>query len=208
MTAATLGVPLDDFRTWICCTRRRMPSSSRRTTGSGRTCANAWRSSWPGCSTRRAASRPTASARVHRRLREAKDNPLAAFLTPEQRRLFEETQRVMSLLEGFSDWVMDEVGAQVVPNVSQIRERFEARRTQRRGAVRPGRRAPDRARSQARAVPARRAVRGGVAAAGGQRAIDACCGRARGRCPSERELADPAAWVATRRATHAVCRAA
>ena len=67
-----------------------------------------------------------------RRLSESKGNPLTAFWTPEQRRLFQETQLVMSLLEGFSDWVMDEVGQQVVPNVSQIRQRFEQRRCQRR----------------------------------------------------------------------------
>ena len=42
---------------------------------------------------------------------------------------------MMSLLEGFSDWVMDEVGAQVLPDVASIREKFEARRSQRRGTV-------------------------------------------------------------------------
>ena len=31
-------------------------------------------------------------------------------MTDEQRRLFRETQAVMSLLEGFGDYVMDEVG--------------------------------------------------------------------------------------------------
>jgi hypothetical protein len=36
-----------------------------------------------------------------------------ASSAPEQRKLFDETQRVMSLLEGFSDWVMDEVGAEL-----------------------------------------------------------------------------------------------
>ena len=128
------------------------------------------------------------------RVREAKDNPIAALLTPEQRRLFEETQRVMSLLEGFSDWVMDEVGAQVLPNVSDIRDRFEARRSQRRGPL-------DRlvARLTGLDLKLEQYRRGerfvsGVAAAGGRQAIDALWSGPEA-LPSEAELADPAAWV-------------
>ena len=37
----------------------------------------------------------------------------------------------MSLLEGFSDYVMDEVGRDLVPGVEQISARFHERRTRR-----------------------------------------------------------------------------
>ena len=57
------------------------------------------------------------------------------FSGPEQQRLFAEIQAVMSLMEGFSDWVMDEVGAELLPDVPAIRRRFEARRGQRRRAI-------------------------------------------------------------------------
>ena len=53
------------------------------------------------------------------------------LMGPEQRRLFRETQAVMSLLEGFSDYVMDEVGRDLVPDVDRIRARFDERRTKR-----------------------------------------------------------------------------
>jgi len=128
------------------------------------------------------------------RVREARDNPLSALMTPEQRRLFDETQRVMSLLEGFSDWVMDEVGAQVLPNVQQIRERFEARRSQRRGAL-------DRIIARVTGLDMkleqyRRGERfvSGVAAAGGKAAIEKLWSGP-WALPSEAELADPQAWV-------------
>ena len=35
---------------------------------------------------------------------------MRGFLSPEQRRIFREIQVVMSLMEGFSDWVMDTSG--------------------------------------------------------------------------------------------------
>ena len=53
-------------------------------------------------------------------------------MSDEQRRLFRETQAVMSLLEGFSDYIMDEVGRDLVPDVERISERFHARREQRK----------------------------------------------------------------------------
>ena len=46
----------------------------------------------------------------------------------EQKRLFRETQAVMSLLEGFSDYVMDEVGQDLVPDVDRSARRFHERR--------------------------------------------------------------------------------
>jgi putative hydrolase len=53
------------------------------------------------------------------------------MMGPEQKALFKETQAVMSLLEGFSDYVMDEVGRDLVPGVARISERFHERRSKR-----------------------------------------------------------------------------
>ncbi|SED10622.1 zinc-dependent metalloprotease [Streptomyces sp. TLI_105] len=54
--------------------------------------------------------------------------------TPEQREILGRLTAVMSLLEGHADYVMDGVGPQVVPSVTEIREKFQARRA--RGASR------------------------------------------------------------------------
>jgi putative hydrolase len=54
------------------------------------------------------------------------------LMNDEQRRLFRETQAVMSLLEGFSDYIMDEVGREIVPDVERISARFHERRHARR----------------------------------------------------------------------------
>jgi coenzyme F420 biosynthesis associated uncharacterized protein len=53
------------------------------------------------------------------------------LMSTEQRRLFRETQAVMSLLEGFGDHVMDAVGRDLVPGVDRISARFHGRRAQR-----------------------------------------------------------------------------
>jgi len=56
---------------------------------------------------------------------------LERLMTDEQRRLFRETQAVMSLLEGFGDHVMDAVGKDLVPGVERISKRFHGRRENR-----------------------------------------------------------------------------
>jgi len=193
-TAASLGIPQSDFRTWIVL---------HEATHAFEFEANPWLRPYLRDHLERQLAGVLDQARsiqsdglggLIKRVREAQDNPLAALLTPEQRRLFEETQRVMSLLEGFSDWVMDEVGAQVLPDVRSIRDRFEARRNQRRGTF-------DRivARLTGLDLKLEQYRRGerfvaGVAAAGGQRAI-AALWSGQSALPSDAEMADPASWV-------------
>lgn len=193
-TATTLGIKPADFRTWIVL---------HEATHAFEFEANDWLRPYLRDHLERQLTGVLDQARsiqsdglggLIKRVREAQENPIAAFLSPEQRVLFEETQRVMSLLEGFSDWVMDEVGAQVLPDVAAIRSRFEARRAQRRGAF-------DRfvARITGLDLKLEQYRRGerfvsGVAAEGGQAAIDALW-RGPASLPSEAELADPAAWV-------------
>ena len=104
-----------------------------------------------------------------------------------------ETQVVMSLLEGFSDWVMDEVGAELLPDVV-IRRAL-------RGAPSSARRGLDRIMARLTGLDLkleqyRRGERfvAGVVAAGGQAAIGRLW-EGPGALPTEAELDDPAAWV-------------
>ena len=193
-TATTLGVRPADFRTWIVL---------HEATHAFEFEANDWLRPYlrdhlerqlTGVLDQAKSIQSDGLGGLLRRVREAQENPIAAFLSPEQRVLFEETQRVMSVLEGFSDWVMDEVGSQVLPDVAAIRARFEARRAQRRGAF-------DRfvARITGLDLKLEQYRRGerfvaGIAAQGGQAAIDALW-RGPSSLPTEAELADPAAWV-------------
>lgn len=193
-TAAALGVPLDDFRKWIVL---------HEATHAFEFEANSWLRPYlrdhleqqlAGVLDQARTIQSGGVGSLIRRVRESQDNLLAALMTPEQRRLFEETQRVMSLLEGFSDWVMDEAGAQVLPNVASIRTRFEARRSQRHGPF-------DRlvARLTGLDLKIEQYRRGerfvaGVAAAAGPPAV-AALWSGPWTLPSEAELADPGAWV-------------
>jgi coenzyme F420 biosynthesis associated uncharacterized protein len=132
-TAKGLGVPVTSFRTWI---------ALHETTHAFEFEAHPW-------------LRPYLAARLERQLvlfghdvrgmgREAMrglgralrgegggEHWLERLMGDEQRALFRETQAVMSLLEGFSDYVMDEVGQGLVPDVERIRAKFDERRGRR-----------------------------------------------------------------------------
>jgi coenzyme F420 biosynthesis associated uncharacterized protein len=132
-SARTLGLPLDSFRTWI---------ALHETTHAFEFEAHPW-------------LRPYIAERLERQMtlfgsdvqglgREAMrglgrslrgeaggEHWLERLMGDEQKRLFRETQAVMSLLEGFSDYVMDEVGKELVPDVERISARFHERRNRR-----------------------------------------------------------------------------
>ncbi len=56
---------------------------------------------------------------------------LERLMSDDQRDAFRETQTLMSLLEGFSDHVMDAVGRDLVPGHARISSRFHGRRVRR-----------------------------------------------------------------------------
>ena len=132
-TARALRVPVDDFRLWVCL---------HETTHAFEMEAHTWLRPYI---RERLERQVVLFAEETRRLQlrgvghlakrwraAAAEGSVRGFLNPEQRGLFREIQLVMSLMEGFSDWVMDEVGADVLPDVAAIRRRFEAKRSQRR----------------------------------------------------------------------------
>jgi coenzyme F420 biosynthesis associated uncharacterized protein len=134
-TAGALGVPLDSFRTWI---------ALHETTHAFEFEAHPWLRPYLAERLERqlgafsedlsVVSRDTVR-QVGRFLRGegSGEHWLERLMTDEQRRLFRETQAVMSLLEGFSDYIMDEVGQGLVPDVERISARFHARREQKSG---------------------------------------------------------------------------
>jgi coenzyme F420 biosynthesis associated uncharacterized protein len=133
-TARNLGVPLEAFRTWI---------ALHETTHAFEFEAHPWLRPYLADRLERqlaAFSRgtkgiaPEMLRRLGRSLRgEASgEHWMERLMSDEQRLLFRETQAVMSLLEGFSDYIMDEVGRDLVPDVERISERFHARREQRK----------------------------------------------------------------------------
>ena len=134
-TAAALDVPLNPFRTWI---------ALHETTHAFEFEAHPW-------------LRPFLASRLERQMQSLSidvstlnrdalgrlgralhgagtgDNWMEGLMTPDQRREFREIQAVMSLLEGFGDYIMDEVGRDLVPDVEVISARFHERRGQRTG---------------------------------------------------------------------------
>jgi coenzyme F420 biosynthesis associated uncharacterized protein len=72
--------------------------------------------------------------RVRQAIARGEGHWLERIMTPAQRETFGRTQALMSLLEGYSNHVMNAAGRQILPNFDEIHARFE-RRGERRGAV-------------------------------------------------------------------------
>jgi len=134
-TAAALGVPVGPFRTWI---------ALHETTHAFEFEGHPWLRPYLAERLERSIelfSRDASSLgrdairALGRTLRgeAAGEHWLERLMSDEQRRLFGETQTVMSILEGFSDYVMDEVGQELVPDVERISARFHERRERRSG---------------------------------------------------------------------------
>ena len=107
-----------------------MPSSSRRTPG----CARTSPTSWVAPSSCWRPSRVACSSGCGEAVGGGEGHWLERIMTPAQRETFDKTQALMSLLEGYSNHVMNAAGAQILPNFDEIHDRFE-RRGERRGAL-------------------------------------------------------------------------
>jgi coenzyme F420 biosynthesis associated uncharacterized protein len=128
--AATLDVPLDPFRTWI---------ALHETTHAFEFEAHPWLRPYMAERLERQMSSLSAGfsllngdaiTRLGRALRGvgSADSWMEGFMSTDQQREFRQMQAVMSLIEGFSDYMMDEVGKDLVPDVELISQRFHARR--------------------------------------------------------------------------------
>ncbi|MEO7118991.1 MAG: zinc-dependent metalloprotease [Candidatus Limnocylindrales bacterium] len=194
-TASTLGVPLDDFRTWI---------ALHETTHAFEMEAHPWLRPYLKDHLERQVALFLDDAQslqtkglgplLQRWRSAASGYGLAGLLSDEQRQLLRETQVLMSLLEGFSDWVMDQVGAEMLDDVTGIRERFEARRGQRKSGME---RLVGRLTGMDLKLEQYRAGAqfvAGVAKHGGEEAISHLWDGPES-LPNEAELRDPHAWV-------------
>ena len=133
--AASLHVPLNPFRTWI---------ALHETTHAFEFEAHSWLRPYlasrlehqlESLSSGVSVMSRDALGKLGQALRGASsgENWMEGLMSSGQRREFRETQAVMSLLEGFGDYIMDELGRDLVPDVESISARFHARREQRTG---------------------------------------------------------------------------
>ncbi|MBA3369136.1 MAG: zinc-dependent metalloprotease [Geodermatophilaceae bacterium] len=119
---------------------------------------------------------------------------LALIKSPEQRAILDQMTALMSLVEGHAEYVMDEVGPDVVPSVAAIRKRFNQRRKGRGPVDRILRRLLGLEAKMLQYAQGRHFVSGVVAEVGieGFNAVWA----GPHTLPTMEELLDPAAWVA------------
>jgi coenzyme F420 biosynthesis associated uncharacterized protein len=59
------------------------------------------------------------------------ENFLEVVMSPEQRTLFTKLQALMSIIEGYSNYIMNAVGERLLPSYSMIKERVEERAARR-----------------------------------------------------------------------------
>jgi coenzyme F420 biosynthesis associated uncharacterized protein len=136
VVATGLDVPVNPFRTWI---------ALHETTHAFEFEAHPWLRPYLAEKIERqlaALSRGAsflsrdALSRIGTALRGGGEHWMEGLMDEEQRAQFREIQAVMSLLEGFGDYVMTEVGRDLIFDVETISARFHARREQRTGAER------------------------------------------------------------------------
>ena len=129
-TAAAMRIPRDEFRTFI---------ALHEATHAFEFEAHPWlRPYFADLVGRTVESLAAESGGLMDRMRQAMSGGeghwLERIMTPGQRETFSRTQALMSLLEGYSNHVMNAAGARILPNFAEIHDRFE-RRGERRGAV-------------------------------------------------------------------------
>jgi coenzyme F420 biosynthesis associated uncharacterized protein len=128
--AATMNVPRDEFRTFI---------ALHEATHAFEFEAHAWlRPYFADLVASTVEQLAAESGGLMGRIREAvaggEGHWLERIMTPGQRETFNRTQALMSLLEGYSNHVMNAAGARILPNFAELHDRFE-RRGERRTAV-------------------------------------------------------------------------
>ena len=195
-TARSLGVPIGPFRTWI---------ALHETTHAFEFEGHPWLRPYLAERLERQLTLFSGSAQsLGRDALRALVRPLRGeasgehwmerLMTDEQRMLFRETQAVMSLLEGFSDYVMDEIGQGLVPGIERISARFHERRAQRTGFERAVLRLTGMDLKLEQYRRGELFVRA-VAEARGRVALDRIWASP-ATLPTANEIGDPAAWIA------------
>lgn len=130
-SAATLRVPLDEFRIFI---------ALHEATHAFEFEAHPWlRDHFASLVAESVEQLATDSQGLAQRVRRAiggagSGHWLERIMSDRQRATFQRTQALMSLLEGYSNHVMNAAGERLLPGFSQLHDRFE-RRNERRGAI-------------------------------------------------------------------------
>ncbi len=129
-TAVSLRVPLDEFRSFI---------AMHEATHAFEFEAYPWLREYFAANVAEAIEQLAVqsdglASRLLAALAGGKGHWLERLMTPEQRVTFHRTQALMSLLEGYSNHVMNAVGERLLPGFDALHERFE-RRNERRGGI-------------------------------------------------------------------------